>query len=148
MCSVAFGAIAYSPSVVEADDRCFPAYTRRRSAGSGRLVRSASRLRRVAMEVLAGIERGIAAARQYGACETLGPRRFRGSEPQIPSGYLLESPDTFLTKMCIVSSASEPMELMLEMESERRIIIAMVDRRAAVRAVAVMTLVWRPSRLR
>jgi hypothetical protein len=30
------------------------------------------------MDVLAGIERGIAAARQYGACETLGPRWFRG----------------------------------------------------------------------
>ena len=87
------------------------------------MVRSASRLRRVAMDVLAGIERGIAAARQYGACETLGPRWFRGSEPQIPSGYLLESPDTFLTKMCIVSSASELMELMLELESERRIMM-------------------------
>jgi hypothetical protein len=40
------------------------------------------------------------------------------------------------------------MELMLEMESERRIMIAVMDRRAAVRAVAVMTLVWRSMRLR
>jgi hypothetical protein len=77
-----------------------------------------------------------------------GPGGSEVSEPQIPSGYLLESPDTFLTKMCIVSSASEPMELMLEMESERRIMIAVMDRRAAVRAVAVMTLVWRSMRLR
>jgi hypothetical protein len=49
----------------------------------------------------------------------------------MPSGYLLESPDTVLTKTCIVSSASEPMELMLEMESERRIMMAVVVRCAA-----------------
>lgn len=39
---------------------------------------------------------------------------------------LLESPETFLTKMCIVASASEAVELMLEMLemlSERRIMM-------------------------
>ena len=39
---------------------------------------------------------------------------------------LLEVPETFLTKMCIVSSTSEPMELTLEMESERRIMVAVL----------------------
>jgi hypothetical protein len=39
---------------------------------------------------------------------------------------LLEVPETFLTKMCIVSSTSEPMELALEMESERRIMVAVL----------------------
>lgn len=84
------------------------------------------------MEVLAGIESGMARARQHCACETLA--WFRISEPQVPRGYryLLESPDTFLTKMRIVSSASEPRELMLEMESERRIMMAVAVRAAMV----------------
>lgn len=34
--------------------------------------------------------------------------------------YVLESPETFLMKICIVSSASEALELMLEMLEERR----------------------------
>ena len=56
---------------------------------------------------------------------------------------LLEVPETFLTKMCIVSSASEPMELMLEMESERRIMVAVLVCCGAVRCDTVMTRVWR-----
>lgn len=56
--------------------------------------------------------------------------------------HLLESPDTFLTKMCMVSSASEPMELMLEMESERRIMVAVVLC-CEEPVVTLMTLVWR-----
>lgn len=56
--------------------------------------------------------------------------------------YVLESPDTFLTKMCMVSSASEPMELMLEMESERRIMVVVVSL-CEEPVVTLVTLVWR-----
>ena len=55
--------------------------------------------------------------------------RFAGSEVRnagVRGSDLLESPDTFLTKMCIISSTSEPMELMLEMLSERRIMVAVL----------------------
>jgi hypothetical protein len=58
-----------------------------------------------------------------------GPWGLGGSDARNP-GYrvcnLLEVPETFLTKMCIVSSTSEPMELTLEMESERRIMVAVL----------------------
>jgi hypothetical protein len=59
--SVLFGWIAYSASVVEDEERCLPAWTRRRSEGVVRLVRRASRERRVLIEVFEGIVRGIAA---------------------------------------------------------------------------------------
>ena len=112
------------------EDRCLPAYTRRRSVGSGRLVRRASSERSVEMEVLAGIDRGIAGKKSV--MHTKGDlfvERLAGSEVRnagIRDSDLLESPDTFLTKMCIVSSTSEPMELMLEMLSERRIMVAVL----------------------
>lgn len=131
-----------------AEDRCLPAYTRRRSAGSGRLVRSAKSERNVEMDVLAGIERGIAVTRQY--CMWNDPESEVWSDPVVPrfgtrdtERCLLESPDTFLTKMRIVSSASEPIELMLEMESERRIMMAVVELCCAC-VWRRMTLVWRP----
>lgn len=70
---------------MEGDERCLPACTMRRSAGC-MLVRRARSERSVLIDVLAGSVRGI---------------------------VLL--PETVLTKICIVSSASEPDELMLEM---------------------------------
>lgn len=82
------------------DDRCLPAWTMRRSEGVGYEVRSARRERSVDIEVFEGIERGI----------------------------VLE-PETVLTKICIVSSLSEPEELMLEMLDVRRIMVGMVGER-------------------
>ena len=63
---------------------------------------------------------------------------------------LLDVPETFLTKICIVSSTSEPMELTLEMESERRIMVAVLVCCGVVRLQCdtVMTLVWRRLRSR
>lgn len=66
----------------------------RRSAGEERLVRRARRDRRVLIEVLEGIVRGI-----------------------------VSLPETVLTKICIVSSDSEVDELMLEMLDVRRMMI-------------------------
>lgn len=69
----------------------------RRSEGLCRLVRRARRERRVRIEVFEGMVSGI---------------------------VLL--PDTVLTKICIVSSASELEELMLLMLEERAMIVVIV----------------------
>jgi len=41
---------------------------------------------------------------------------------QRDADYVLLVPETFLMKICIVSSFSEPAELMLEMLDERRMV--------------------------
>lgn len=67
----------------------------RRSEGVGYEVRRARSERSVDIDVLEGIERGIVLA-----------------------------PETVLTKICIVSSLSELLELMLEMLEERRMMVS------------------------
>lgn len=114
--------------VSEGAERCLPAWTRRRSV-SGRLWRRASRVERVDIEVEEGRLSGIAGSKgQYGVVlgwvwvlrlaesvvPRLGTRQARGSRD------VLDVPETFLTKICMVSS-SEAWELMLEMLLERRI---------------------------
>lgn len=79
--------------MVSDDERCLPACTMRRLSGVERLVRRASRERRVLIEVFEGIVRGI-----------------------------VLFPDTVLTKICIVSSVSELEELMLLMLDVRRMV--------------------------
>jgi hypothetical protein len=59
MWSVLFGVTSYSERVVEVDVRCLPACTRRRS-DSGRFVRRARSVRRVAIEVFDERVRGMA----------------------------------------------------------------------------------------
>jgi hypothetical protein len=93
MCSVELGAIEYSDSVLLGEERCLPACTRRRSEGVERLVRRARRVRSVEMDVFEGMLRGI-----------------------------VESPETVLMKICMVSSLSEAEELMLEMLDVRCIV--------------------------
>lgn len=61
MCSVALGGMPWDCSVEEGEVRCLPAWTRRRSDGVERLVRRARRERRVEIDVVEGIVRGIAA---------------------------------------------------------------------------------------
>src|SRR5690242_16524176 len=72
------------------------------------------------MDVLGGSERGIA-----GAHVSMGGSELGTGEPRRRR-HLLESPETVLTKMCIVSSASLPWLLTLEMEAERRIVAAVL----------------------
>jgi hypothetical protein len=50
---------------------------------------------------------------------------FRASEPAA-SRNLLSWPETFLTKICIVSSSVEEVELMLEMLDVRRMVVGSV----------------------
>ena len=52
--------------MVSEDERCLPACTMRRSSGEERLVRRASRERRVLIEVFEGIVRGIAKKGGFG----------------------------------------------------------------------------------
>lgn len=59
MCSVLFAEMAYETSVVLGEERCLPAWTRRREV-LGRFVRRARSVVRVEIVVLAGMERGIA----------------------------------------------------------------------------------------
>lgn len=97
MCKVALGGIEYDCRVEEAEERCLPACTRRRSEGEERLVRRARRERRVEMEVEGGMVRGI-----------------------------VDVPDTFLTKICIVSSVSDAAELRLELLDEWRMMCGLL----------------------
>jgi len=52
--------------------------------------------------------------------------------------YVLVSPDTFLMKICIVSSFSEALELRLEVLEERRMVACIAE----VVVMVVMTLGW------
>ncbi|KAH9879854.1 hypothetical protein J1614_001878 [Plenodomus biglobosus] len=133
MCSVELEEIAYSERVVEGEERCFPAWTMRRSAGEERLVRRARRDRRVLIEVLEGIVRGIAMEtlvslwswpwEWMGSFVSSCHAQFRDSEPRLWRRDSLSLPETVLTKICIVSSDSEVDELMLEMLDVRRMMI-------------------------
>jgi hypothetical protein len=75
-------------------------------------VRTARRVRSVEMEVDEGRVRGIAVACVSTLCF--------GRREQSERMNVLESPDTVLMKICIVSSLSEAVELRLEVLGERR----------------------------
>lgn len=85
-------------------------------------MRRASRERRVLIDVFAGSVRGIAVETWSALlgescwCDARSEPRNRGV------GDVLLSPDTVLTKICIVSSESDVEELMLEMLEERRMV--------------------------
>ena len=116
MCRVALGGMAYSERVVDDEHRCLPAWTMRTSEGVECEVRRARRERRVDIEVLGGRERGIAGF-------TGQRRRFRNSEWRGTGCNLLFVPETVLTKICMVSSLSDMLELMLEMLDVRCMMI-------------------------
>jgi carbon starvation protein CstA len=100
---------------VEGEERCLPACTRRRSDGVLRLVRRASSERSVLIDVFGGSVRGIAGV-------LLVCILMRCAHMQLDAEYVLLVPETFLMKICMVSSFSEPDELMLEMLDERRMV--------------------------